>query len=525
MTRQAFWFESQDWLSDLVKVVAARIYELGGHPYLVGGAVRARVRKEVTGVDEGIKDFDVASDLSAEVLMKAGVPGTTTVDLGKGPKYGVVAFAWKCPRSHRSEQVEVAMLRKDRQVGPKRTDVNVEFTDSIVEDLRRRDMPFNAMAYDLVSGEFFDPFDGKGSIISGVARATDDAWQCYMDDPLRMVRYFRFACRYDMEYDVTTLEAMSCPEIHDRMQMNPETDKLEVAGFNNLSGERVGDEFTKILSLKPAKAARAFRSMMEVGLLDKWLPEVVGMRFYPQDKKWHSHPVEEHTFMAMAAFNPFTIPEKYRKLFWKLGMWALLLHDVGKPVVHKATGKFYEHDKTSAQMADVIFDRLKLSRFFDKKRFLFYIESHMVGLTLGRPTKMLAKSGVAFFEDQEDRLAHLELMKAIRTADQQGRSFKLEQEEAETTAVYEKLKEMILTGKAATKKDLPVTGKDVLTIEKEVATAQGRPARKPHTWVGDVLDVVYEEEVNRQADARDVETSDVVRRTLLSRIRELVVQT
>lgn len=76
MTRQAFWFETQDWLSDLVKRVALRIHELGGHPYLVGGAVRARVREEFTGVKEGIKDFDVASDLTAEMLMKAGVPGT-----------------------------------------------------------------------------------------------------------------------------------------------------------------------------------------------------------------------------------------------------------------------------------------------------------------------------------------------------------------------------------------------------------------------------------------------------------------
>jgi tRNA nucleotidyltransferase/poly(A) polymerase len=526
---QAFWFQTQDWLSDLVKKVALRIHELGGHPYLVGGAVRAQKRKELTGVDEGIKDFDVASDLPATVLMKAGVPGTTTVDLGTGPQYGVIAFAWKNPKTRKPEQVEVAALRCDNQVGPKRTDVEVSFTSSIVEDLGRRDLTFNAMAYDLITGEFFDPWGGVDSLRRNVVEVVRNAKERFLEDPLRMVRYFRFACRYDMEFSEEALEAMTDPEVRDRLveSVDDETGEeiLVPAGYNHLSGERVGDEFTKILGLRSDKAARAFQNMMYVGLLDHWLSEVVAMRGVTQDSRWHSHNVDEHTFLAMSKFDPYNVPTEYRSLYRKLAGWILLLHDCGKPVSLRETGKFYDHADYSKEMASIIFDRMVLSRFFNKDQFVFLVGNHMTFLNKGKPSRMLARTGVQQFgNDQKSRLAFLELVYAIRQADQNGRSFDLLEEKESSRIVYEKVKQMISENRIVTKKELPVNGHDVIKIEQCVAKQQRRPPRKPHRWVGEVLDEVFAAEVDRQVESeKPTESKDEVRQRLITEIKFMLL--
>ena len=65
----------------------------------------------------------------------------------------------------------------------------------VLADLERRDFTINAMAVDLASLEFLDPCDGIKDIKKKMIRPTTA--QSLIDDPLRMLRGFRFALELD----------------------------------------------------------------------------------------------------------------------------------------------------------------------------------------------------------------------------------------------------------------------------------------------------------------------------------------
>ena len=62
---------------------------------------------------------------------------------------------------------------------------------NIEEDLARRDFTINAIAINLSSGDVIDPFNGQIDIKNKIIRHIKDT--NFTDDPLRILRAFRFA--------------------------------------------------------------------------------------------------------------------------------------------------------------------------------------------------------------------------------------------------------------------------------------------------------------------------------------------
>jgi putative nucleotidyltransferase with HDIG domain len=108
------------------------------------------------------------------------------------------------------------------------------------------------------------------------------------------------------------------------------------------------------------------------------MPEVSAMKGVPQPKEFHKYDVWGHTMFALdLAARDINDKEKTKEL-----MWALLLHDVGKPVtitmpVDKDDRiRFNEHDNKGAEITEKILTRLKLPNR-TIKHVCYIVKNHM----------------------------------------------------------------------------------------------------------------------------------------------------
>lgn len=69
---------------------------------------------------------------------------------------------------------------------------------TLLDDLRRRDFTVNAIARD-IDGALIDPFDGKADLLAGVLSCPVNAEISFNDDPLRILRAFRFSLTKGLE--------------------------------------------------------------------------------------------------------------------------------------------------------------------------------------------------------------------------------------------------------------------------------------------------------------------------------------
>ena len=114
------------------------------------------------------------------------------------------------------------------------------------EDLARRDLTINAMAYNEKEG-LIDPFGGQADLQSGIVRAVGVPRQRFTEDALRILRLYRFAARFGFAIDPPTAQAAQ--EL--------------CAHLDCVSVERVEEELAKLLSA-PAPAAYLDKKILHV---------------------------------------------------------------------------------------------------------------------------------------------------------------------------------------------------------------------------------------------------------------------
>lgn len=100
------------------------------------------------------------------------------------------------------------------------------------DDLVRRDFTLNAMAED-IDGNLIDLFEGKWALEQGLLITPRDARITMLDDPLRLLRAFRFSI---------TKGFIVTPRIWETCLMDNVVDKLEQV----VSGERIREEVFKM---------------------------------------------------------------------------------------------------------------------------------------------------------------------------------------------------------------------------------------------------------------------------------------
>lgn len=284
--------------------------EAGEEIYLVGGSVRDAL------LERPLDDFDFATAARPERTAEILEPWADAV-YGVGARFGTVA-ARKNGRT-----VEVTTYRNEVYRDDSRKP-HVTYSDDIVDDLGRRDFTVNAVALSLPGLEAVDPFDGLVDLASERLRTPLEPDVSFGDDPLRMLRLFRFQATLGFEPDEAAVDAVR------RMG-----DRLEI-----ISAERIRDELSKLM-LAPAPG-EALRLIVETGLADHFLPELPGLAM-EQDPHHHHKDVLAHTFAVVDKSSP--------DLVLRL---AALLHDIGKPDT-RAFGPggvtFHHHEVVGARMA------------------------------------------------------------------------------------------------------------------------------------------------------------------------------
>ena len=108
---------------------------------------------------------------------------------------------------------------------------SVEFTSSLLEDLKRRDFTINAMAYSHETG-IVDAFDGMGDLEKKVIRCVGCPRDRFTEDALRILRAIRFAAQLGFSIEGETYGAIR-----------------DIApNLKNVSKERIQVELTKLLT-------------------------------------------------------------------------------------------------------------------------------------------------------------------------------------------------------------------------------------------------------------------------------------
>jgi tRNA nucleotidyltransferase/poly(A) polymerase len=227
------FLESKSDMWDIIPQSVKELHELfqsaGKKLYLVGGSVR----DFLTG--DKPKDFDLSTDaLPDEVLEIVGDKFRTNL---QGKAFGVVVvFTKEVP-----EGMEIATFREDVSKG---RNPEVKLGVTIEDDVKRRDLTYNSLFYDLDTRQIVDLVGGKEDLQSGITRMVGNPIERFDEDSLRILRAFRFASRYEHPLHKDTESA-----IQKRKQLeniNPETGEMK-----RISQERVWEEMKK--AFKQAK--------------------------------------------------------------------------------------------------------------------------------------------------------------------------------------------------------------------------------------------------------------------------------
>ncbi|MDQ3217555.1 MAG: CCA tRNA nucleotidyltransferase [Actinomycetota bacterium] len=298
----------------------ARRFESSGRQLLVVGG---SVRDAFLGRDHG--DIDLCTDARPEETSALVESGAEALWL-QGVEYGTVGVLFGGAR------FEITTFRTE-SYEPGSRHPQVSFADDITTDLSRRDFTINALAIRLKDLELLDPFGGREDLKAGVIVTPIDPKLSFTDDPLRMLRAFRFSSQLGFGLEKSTLSAI--------------TELKELIG--SVSAERIRDELTKLLcGQSPGAALVAADS---TGIVELFLPELSAL-------KLEQDPVHKHkdVFLHTLAVLEQAPEEEVLRL-------AALLHDIGKPRTRRIEPSgvsFHHHEVVGARMAA---DRLKALRY------------------------------------------------------------------------------------------------------------------------------------------------------------------
>ena len=306
-----------------------------GNVYVVGGAVRdavlGKVSKDTDLLVQGIESEDLANLLES-------LPGRVDYT---GKSFGVFRY-----RDAHGNDVEIALPRTEQSTGDGHSDFEIKTVPSldIRQDLARRDFTGNAMAVNLATGEFIDPYEGASDLKAGRLHTVSDS--SFPEDPVRMLRGLASVSKHGLE-----------PSHHVAQQMCEHAHRLA-----NEPGERLQGELDKIMSGDHPDVA--MRLAMSTGLMDYLLPEVAATRDFDQQNRHHSKLLDDHLFNVLAG----TV-EKTDDIDVRI---AALLHDIGKPnskwldddgnghfYFSKEAGKGQDHELVGADMAAELLLRLR----------------------------------------------------------------------------------------------------------------------------------------------------------------------
>ena len=286
-----------------------------GKGYIVGGAIR----DILLGLKP--KDVDFTTNLPYETL-KDLFNKYNPKETGKS--FGVLRIRVN------NVDYEIAKFRKDIYGKEKK----VSFVDDIRNDLARRDFTINAMAYNQKEG-IIDLYNGQKDIENRIINFVGNAEERIIEDPLRVLRAFRFMSRLNFSLSENTIEAI----------------KKQKSLLNGIPKERITMEFSKLLLGDNIK--NTLTLMKNTGVLEIIIPEFKATYNFDQCNPHHNLDLFNHIISVVSKV-PADLELRY----------TALLHDMAKPIVQifdeEGIAHYKTHEIVGADMARDILTRLKL---------------------------------------------------------------------------------------------------------------------------------------------------------------------
>ncbi len=295
--------------------------------YVVGGFVRDLI------LDRERNDLDIlvigsGTDFAKSVAEELGI-----MNVSYFKNFGTAHFEY--------ENMNFEFVGARKESYDRNTRKPIVENGTFEEDITRRDFTVNTLAISLNKNEFgnlIDKYDGLTDIKNKLIRTPLDPSKTFDDDPLRIMRAFRFASQLNFNVDESIM--IAAKEMKQRLAI--------------VSQERITDEFLKIL-VSP-KPSIGLQLLFDSNVLEIVFPEISIMAGVDQRKDYHHKDVFLHTLQVVDNICKQTDDVWLR--------FAALVHDIAKPPTKKFVEgigwTFHGHEDLGARMMKKIFHRMKL---------------------------------------------------------------------------------------------------------------------------------------------------------------------
>ena len=430
-----------------IKELSNIFYNNGFSLYVVGGAVR----DYLLGIENN--DWDFCTDAKPDQVMSMFRFVVPT-----GVKHGTVTVHYK------GSEYEITTFRTESVYSDRRHPDSVGFVSDLNEDLLRRDFTVNALAASCKDGMIIDLFDGISDLKKGIIRAIGDPYERFTEDALRLLRLCRFCSKLDFEPEENTFECA----------------RVLAPSVSYVSKERISDEISKILmTARPSKGLQLMYDTTLMKILIPLLDQCACVEQY----KAGSDNVLEHIFNAVDAS---------ARLGYSLTVrWALLLHDIGKPLCIDTTGnytRFYGHEIKGEEQAALILKDLRFSNAMQQD-ICILIRNHMLNYTDnwtdGAVKRLINRVGIQ----------RMDMLFEVLWCDQIASDGRAHLEQTD------RLKERIASvlNQPMSLKDLAISGEDLMAIGIPKGPEMGRILSKLLETVIDCPSLNEKEKLLKQA--------------------------
>ncbi len=282
---------------------------------------------------------------------------------------------------------ELALARTEKKVSTGYNGFSIDTKDiTLRQDLERRDLTINSIAFDEESNSIIDPYDGQKDIEKKILRHTS---QAFVEDPIRVLRLARLRARYGYEWKIYRDTKVLVYGMKDELK--------------HLQPDRVYKEVSKVLELDNSHIF--FETLFELGVLEDIFPSIYELTTLKEGSKYHLEAnVFEHTMQMLKNISNGSPLQKLTAIY----------HDIAKPICYRTDGDSAGHEQR--KLVSPLIDMQLPTKL--TKRMLFLIENHIKIYIL---FTMKASKIATFFESfRKDRQLLIDLI-IIANADNQGR--------------------------------------------------------------------------------------------------------
>jgi len=308
------------------KEIIDKLLEKGFEAYYIGGYVRDKL------LNKEPNDIDIVTNARPKEII-AIFKDRKTDEVGKS--FGVVLV----------DGIDVATYRKDIYLDADSNVLKVQYADTLLEDVQRRDLTINAIAMD-VNGKIIDTCNGVLDLNNKLIRFVGSPKEKIFRDPARIIRACRFLADINGKFEYKTFSALR-------------GNRLLV---NKVAKERIRKEILK--AMKTQRASKFFIACENIKILEYIFPSLSRCKDVSQNK-YHDEDIFKHNMMTGDK-----ISTKYPLL--KLTGY---IHDIGKVGCKEFSDKnsdytFLGHDIEGKKLA---IKELKQNKFSNSE--IEYISS------------------------------------------------------------------------------------------------------------------------------------------------------